>query len=170
VLPLKKTHETITAIATGAVPVALGMVLALVDRLGYELAEWVLWLGAGVAGILLVICFATTLHLTSKWRSTRAAVTALPISITALGTPAFAKYSGLKTTMHDGSSSEYGDRSTIPPGTETRADHSDSCSCPRIRIRVPEFAGPGRGLPHRLRAAEGAPLTAALRLRADAAA
>ncbi|MDB5446756.1 MAG: hypothetical protein JWQ97_2073, partial [Phenylobacterium sp.] len=77
VRPLTKTHEAVTAVSTGSAPVALGMIQALITRLGYELDLWVLWSGGILACLMLAICFATTTHLVwaSLWgRRSKAAV------------------------------------------------------------------------------------------------
>lgn len=95
VLPLKKTHETFTAISTGAVPVALGMIFALIDRLGYELADWLLWIGLLVAVVLLAICFATTMQVVWRWWAGRKSKDAAAAAISAYGkaaAPANGKY------------------------------------------------------------------------------
>jgi hypothetical protein len=68
---LKKIHAAVTVIATGAVPVALGMIFPLIDRRGYELADWVLWTGAAMGIVMLVICLATAERLGVTWRKER---------------------------------------------------------------------------------------------------
>jgi hypothetical protein len=68
---LKWTHEQVRAVSTGAVPVAFALIGAAIDRAGYELADWVIWSGAALGVVMLIVSLATIAQLVWGWLRTR---------------------------------------------------------------------------------------------------